>query len=69
MKEQLNAIREKAMENIKNAEQIKDFDELKVKFFGKKGELTAILKGMGKTFHREERPVIGQLANEVRSEY
>ena len=44
MKEQLNAIREKAMENIKNAEQIKDVDELKVKFLGKKGELTAILK-------------------------
>ena len=67
MKEQLNAIREKAMENIKNAEQIKDVDELKVKFLGKKGELTAILKGMGK-LSPEERPVIGELANKIRSE-
>src|SRR5699024_8424676 len=38
---------------------------LKVKFLGKKGELTAILKGMGK-LTAEERPIIGQLANEVR---
>ncbi len=40
MKEQLNAIYEKAVESIKNAEQLKDIDEIKVKVLGKKGELT-----------------------------
>lgn len=67
MKEQLNAIYERAIECIKDAEQIKDIDELKIKFLGKKGELTAILKGMGK-LSPEERPVIGELANKVRAE-
>ena len=47
MKEQLNAIYEKAVESIKNAEQLKDIDDIKVKILGKKGELTGILKGMG----------------------
>ena len=42
-------------------------NEQKVRFLGKKGELTAILKGMGK-LSAEERPVMGQLANEVRDE-
>jgi len=67
MKEQLNAIYEKAIECIKDAEQIKDIDDLKVKFLGKKGELTGILKGMGK-LSPEERPVIGELANKIRAE-
>ena len=67
MKEQLNAIYEKAVESIKNAEQMKDIDELKVKILGKKGELTGILKGMGK-LSPEERPVIGEMANRIRSE-
>lgn len=67
MKEQLKAIRDNAFECLNNAQQIKDIDELKVKFLGKKGELTAILKGMGK-LSNEERPIMGQLANEVRAE-
>lgn len=67
MKEQLNAIYERAIGCIKDAEQIKDIDELKIKFLGKKGELTAILKGMGK-LSPEERPVIGEMANKIRSE-
>ena len=67
MKEQLNAIYEKAIESIKNAEQMKDIDELKVKILGKKGELTGILKGMGK-LAPEERPVIGELANKIRAD-
>ena len=67
MKEQLNAIYEKAIESIKNAEQMKDIDELKVKILGKKGELTGILKGMGK-LAPEERPVLGELANKIRAE-
>ena len=42
-----------------------DLEALRVKYLGKKGELTAVLKQMGK-LSAEERPVIGQLANEVR---
>lgn len=65
MKEQLSNIRQKAQEEIKSAADIKTVDDLKVRLLGKKGELTAILKQMGK-LSAEERPVIGQLANEVR---
>lgn len=65
MKEQLLNIKEKALEEIKNAALTKSLEDLKVKFLGKKGELTAILKQMG-GLSAEERPVIGQLANEVR---
>lgn len=65
MKEQLNNIQQKALDEIKNAVDIKTVDDLKVKLLGKKGELTAILKQMG-SLSPEERPVIGQLANEVR---
>ena len=42
-------------------------DELRVRFLGKKGELTAILKQMGK-LSAEERPVVGALANEIREQ-
>lgn len=65
MKEQLSSIQQKALEEIKGAADIKTVDDLKVRLLGKKGELTAILKQMGK-LSAEERPVIGQLANEVR---
>ena len=44
---------------------MKEIDALRVKFLGKKGELTAILKQMG-GLSAEERPVIGQMANDVR---
>ena len=67
MKDKLKLIQEKALAAFQDAKEIKDIDELKVKFLGKKGELTAILKEMGK-LSAEERPVIGQLANEVRAE-
>ena len=67
MKDQLREIRERAALALKEASEIKEIDELKVKFLGKKGELTAILKGMG-GLSAEERPIIGQLANEVREE-
>ncbi len=43
-----------------------ELDALRVKYLGKKGELTAVLKQMGK-FSAEERPAMGQLANEVRA--
>lgn len=67
MKQQLEAIKIDALEQISNAENLKALDELRVKYLGKKGELTAILKQMGK-LSAEERPLIGQLANVVREE-
>lgn len=65
MKEQLDNIQKKALSEIKNADDIKTVDDLKVRLLGKKGELTAILKQMG-SLSAEERPVMGQLANKVR---
>ena len=65
MKEALESIRRTADQLIAQAADEKAVDELRVRFLGKKGELTAILKQMGK-LSAEERPVVGALANEVR---
>ncbi|MGL4791800.1 MAG: phenylalanine--tRNA ligase subunit alpha, partial [Anaerotignaceae bacterium] len=67
MKDMLKEIHQKALATLESIEQIKDLEEIKVKLLGKKGELTAILKGM-KDLSNEERPIIGQLANEVRQD-
>ena len=66
MKEQLEAIRSEAAAVLAAVRDAKALDTLRVKYLGKKGALTAILKQMGK-LSAEERPVMGQLANEVRS--
>ena len=66
MKEQLEAIRIQADAELKKAESQQALEELRIKYLGKKGALTAILKQMGK-LSAEERPVIGQLANQVRA--
>ena len=68
MKELLQNIKKEALEQI-GAESIDDatLEALRVKYLGKKGELTAVLRGMGK-LTPEERPIVGQLANEVRAE-
>ncbi len=65
MKEQLSAIKAKAEEKLAQADSLNLLEDLRIKFLGKKGELTAVMKGMGK-LTPEERPVIGQLANQVR---
>lgn len=65
MKQKLEAIRIAAGEALHGAADNTELDALRVKFLGKKGELTAILKQMG-GLSPEERPLIGQLANEVR---
>ena len=65
MKEQLEAIRAGALAAIGAAGNTGELEALRVQYLGKKGELTAVLKQMGK-LSVEERPVIGQLANEVR---
>lgn len=66
MKEKLEQIRVSAAARLAAAKELKSLEDLRVELLGKKGELTQILKGMG-TLSKEERPVIGQLANEVRS--
>ena len=66
MKEQLASIRAEALSAFENVRDAAALDELRVKYLGKKGELTAVLKQMGK-LSAEERPAMGQLANEVRS--
>ena len=67
MKEQIEQIRSIAKEEIANAQDMKTLIDLKVKYLGKKGELTSVLRGMG-ALSPEERPVIGSLVNEVRDE-
>ncbi len=67
MKNQLEQIRAAAKAAINEAADGKAVEELRVKYLGKKGEITAILKQMG-SLSAEERPVMGQLANEVRAD-
>ena len=66
MKQQLEAIRAAAVAAMEGAANADDLEALRVQYLGKKGELTAVLKQMGK-LSAEERPVIGQLANEIRA--
>lgn len=66
VKEKLTGIQEEALAAIANVASLTELDDIRVKYLGKKGELTAILKGM-KDLTKEERPVIGQMANEVRT--
>lgn len=67
LKEALEKIDQLAKSELEKCQDSKVLEELRVKFLGKKGELTAILKQMG-GLSAEERPVIGQLANKVRSD-
>jgi len=67
MKEQLMQIKSEAVADIKNAASTAEIDAVRVKYLGKKGLLTSILRSMG-SLSSEERPVIGKLANEVRVE-
>jgi phenylalanyl-tRNA synthetase alpha chain len=65
MRELLEQLKQQAAEAFESAETREALEELRVKYLGKKGELTGILRGMG-ALSAEERPVVGQLANEVR---
>jgi len=67
MQAQLNTILEEAKSQLQAAETLAQVDEIRVKVLGKKGQLTEILRGMGK-LSPEERKVIGQMANSVRAE-
>lgn len=65
MKEKINEIKSIALQEIEKVSELTDLDAIRVKYLGKKGELTQVLRGMGK-LSKEERPLIGELANEVR---
>ena len=66
MKQQLEQIKQDALLALENASTPAALEELRVRFLGKKGEVTAVLKQMGK-LSAEERPVMGQIANSVRA--
>ena len=65
MKERLESIRREAIEAIQSADVPEKLNEARVRFLGKKGELTAVLKGM-KNVDPKERPFVGQMVNETR---
>ncbi|MBQ4565192.1 MAG: phenylalanine--tRNA ligase subunit alpha [Oscillospiraceae bacterium] len=67
MKEQLQEIKSRALANMQAAQDLAALDTVRVSVLGKKGELTAVLKLMGK-LSAEERPIMGQMANAVRAE-
>ena len=67
MKQQLEQIKTAALEAIANAQNSADCENVRVKYLGKKGELTAILKSMG-GLSPEERPIMGQLVNTAKAE-
>ena len=65
MQEKLKAIREEALKAIEQADMPEKLNDVRVKFLGKKGELTAVLKSM-KDVAKEDRPKVGQMVNETR---
>ena len=67
MKEKIMQIKEIATEELNQVTDLKALNDLRVKYLGKKGELTQVLRGMG-ALSAEERPVIGSLVNVVRDE-
>lgn len=67
MEQQLSQIKQDAIAAIKAATNLSELSEQRVKYLGKKGSLTAILRGMGK-LAPEDRPRVGQLVNDVRKE-
>ena len=66
MQEKLKNIKEEALKAIEAADMPEKLNDVRVRFLGKKGELTAVLKGM-KDVAPEERPKVGQLVNETRA--
>jgi len=65
VKEKIEEIKKKSMEQIQKIQDLKGLEELKIKVLGKKGELTAVLRGM-KELAAEERPVVGELVNNAK---
>ncbi|QHT47367.1 phenylalanine--tRNA ligase subunit alpha [Bacillus sp. SB49] len=65
MKERLEQLKQEALQKVDAAEAVQGLKDIRVEYLGKKGPITEVLRGMGKLC-KEERPVIGQLANDVR---
>src|SRR5690625_878134 len=65
MQKELEQIQQEALESISNATSIKELQDINVSYLGRKGSLTTVLRGMGK-LSKEERPIIGELANKIR---
>jgi len=66
MKEQLQALQQEALQEIEVASTQKALNEVRIKYLGKKGPMTEVLRGMGK-LSPKERPIVGDLANTVRA--
>lgn len=67
MKEKLLVLKEEALEKLSEAVELKALQEVRVEYLGKKGPITEVLRGMGQ-LAAEERPLMGQLVNDIRSE-
>lgn len=67
MKEELEALKKQALEELGKVDSLDLLKDLKVKYLGKKGPMTEILRGMGK-LAAEERPKIGQIVNDIKTE-
>jgi phenylalanyl-tRNA synthetase alpha chain len=67
LKEQIAKIQEEALESILKSTDLKELNDIRVKYLGKKGELTSVLRGMG-GLSPEERPIIGALVNTCKDE-
>lgn len=67
MKDKLQALLLQAKEEIASANALKELEDLRIKYLGKKGEVTLVLKNM-KDLSQEERPLVGKIANEIREE-
>ena len=67
MKELMQKLREASLQAVSQAPTMETLEEMRVRYLGKKGELTGILRQMGK-LSAEERPAMGQLANQLRAD-
>ena len=67
MEQELKQMRQLAMEELSQATSLDSLNELRVKYLGKKGSLTGLLRGLG-ALSPEERPRIGQIVNDIRAE-
>ena len=67
LREKLAELREEGLQDIKQSEDLKRINEIRVKMLGKKGPITSVLRGM-RDLSAEERPKVGQFANKVRDE-
>lgn len=66
MKERLEALKQEALQELNLVQNQQELNELRIKYLGKKGPLTEVLRGMG-ALSADERPLIGQVANDVRA--